>query len=79
MDKSAVTAGGADMSLRGRALDKSLLPDYVRRLNGEITSINTIEFGIGPNLRSDNFLMQVARENGGQHVYVDMLRRGRPE
>lgn len=31
----AVSAGGADMSLRGRALDKSLLPDYVRRLNAE--------------------------------------------
>jgi hypothetical protein len=31
----AVSAGGTDMSLRGRALDKSLLPDYVRRLNAE--------------------------------------------
>ena len=31
----AVSAGGGDMSLRGRALDKSLLPDYVRRLNAE--------------------------------------------
>ena len=31
----AVSAGGVDMSLRGRALDKSLLPDYVRRLNAE--------------------------------------------
>jgi len=53
--------------------------DKARRLNGGNTSVNTIEFGIGPNLRSDNFLMQLARENGGQHVYVDMLRRGRPE
>ena len=62
--------------------EPSLTPaqlEKVRRLNGEITSINTIEFGIGPNLRSNNFLMQVARENGGQHVYVDMLRRGRPD
>jgi hypothetical protein len=31
----SVAAGGNDMSLRGRALDKTLLPDYVRRLNGE--------------------------------------------
>ena len=38
-----------------------------------------LEFGIGPNLRTDNFLVQLARENGGQHVYVDMLRRGRPD
>lgn len=27
--------GGRQISLSGRALDKSLLPDYVRRLNGE--------------------------------------------
>ena len=62
--------------------EPSLTPaqlEKVRRLNGGITSVNTIEFGIGPNLRTDNFLVQLARENGGQHVYVDMLRRGRPE
>lgn len=31
----SVGAGGSGMSLRGRALDKSMLPDYVKRLNGE--------------------------------------------
>ena len=30
-----VDAGGANMSLTGRTVDKSLLPGYVRRLNGE--------------------------------------------
>jgi hypothetical protein len=61
--------------------EPSLTPkqlEKVRRLNGGITSVNAIEFGIGPNLRTDNFLVQLARQNGGQHVYVDMLRRGRP-
>ena len=31
----AVGSGGTGMVLRGRMLDKSLLPDYVRRLNAE--------------------------------------------
>ncbi len=31
----AVSAGGGDMSLSGKTIDKSLLPDYVRRLNSE--------------------------------------------
>ncbi|MGD9644847.1 MAG: hypothetical protein AB7U73_03990 [Pirellulales bacterium] len=51
--------------------------EKIRRLNGEVTSINTIEFGIGPDLRHENFLVKLARENGGQHVYVDMLNRRR--
>lgn len=31
----SVGPGGSGMSLRGRAIDKALLPDYVKRLNGE--------------------------------------------
>jgi MSHA biogenesis protein MshI len=31
----SVAAGGSGMVLRGRTLDKSLLPEYVRRLNSE--------------------------------------------
>lgn len=31
----AIGAGGAEMKIRGRALNASLLPEYIRRLNGE--------------------------------------------
>ena len=36
------------------------------------TAINSIEFGFGPQRRTDNFLMRLARQNGGEHVYVDV-------
>ncbi len=48
----------------------------VRRMNGS-TTIHTIEFGFGPQRRSDNFLVQLAEQNGGRHVYVDVARIGR--
>lgn len=35
-------------------------------------SINTIEFGSGPYRGDYNFLVKLARQNGGQHVYVDV-------
>lgn len=38
------------------------------------SSINTIEFGYGPSLEPNNFLVQLARRNGGKHVYVDVAR-----
>ena len=38
------------------------------------TTINTIEFGYGQQYDSDNFLVKLARQNGGQHVYVDVSR-----
>ncbi len=34
--------------------------------------IHAIEFGAGPKRRADNFLAQLARENGGKHIYVDV-------
>jgi len=39
--------------------------------------INSIEFGFGPQSRSNNFLQKLANKNNGQHVYVDIskLRR----
>jgi hypothetical protein len=43
----------------------------LRRLNGG-TVIHTIEFGNGPTGRRDNFLTRLARENEGQHAYVDV-------
>jgi von Willebrand factor type A domain len=50
----------------------------IRQLN-QGTSINAIEFGVGPpaplyNSRQHNFLQQLAAENGGQHTYVDVTR-----
>jgi len=36
------------------------------------TSINTIEFGSDGRRGDDNFLSRLARQNGGQHVYVDV-------
>lgn len=48
----------------------------IRRLNGGRTTINTIEFGEGAQPRRDNFLARIARDNGGQYVYIDITRRG---
>ena len=36
------------------------------------TSINAIEFGYGPQSDADNFLVRLARQNNGMHVYVDV-------
>jgi hypothetical protein len=46
----------------------------IRELNGGNTSINCIEFGLGPSLSAENFLVRLARENGGGHVYFDVSR-----
>ena len=40
------------------------------------TSINAIEFGYGVIRNSANFLVKLARENGGKHVYVDVSQLG---
>jgi len=45
----------------------------IRRRNRG-TSINTIEFGLGPQVRPDNFLQRLADQNGGRHGYVDISR-----
>lgn len=37
-------------------------------------TINVIEFGAGPNPGGENFLVRLARQNNGQHVYVDVTR-----
>jgi hypothetical protein len=44
----------------------------IRRRNRSEATINTIEFGSGPRPRGENFLMRLARENHGKHVYVDV-------
>lgn len=45
----------------------------IHRLAGGVT-INAIEFGYGPQQDADNFLVRLARENGGRHGYVDISR-----
>lgn len=44
----------------------------IRRRNRSEATINAIEFGSGPRPRGENFLMRLARENHGKHVYVDV-------
>ncbi|MHB8898972.1 MAG: vWA domain-containing protein [Thermoguttaceae bacterium] len=38
--------------------------------------INAIEFGIGPKQSGDNFLVKLARQNGGQYSYRDITKFG---
>lgn len=45
--------------------------ERLRQLNTG-TLINAIEFGVGPDPGGDNFLKRLARQSGGQHVYVDV-------
>jgi len=42
------------------------------RRNNKGTQIHAIEFGFGPARGADNFLKRLARQNGGQHAYVDI-------
>jgi hypothetical protein len=46
----------------------------IKELNAGVSVINCIEFGLGPSLEGDNFLKQLARENGGVHAYFDISR-----
>jgi hypothetical protein len=48
----------------------------IRALNRG-TIIHAVEFGVGPLRRGDSFLARLAKENGGQHTYVDVTRLGR--
>ncbi|MBN2473055.1 MAG: hypothetical protein JXB62_00505 [Pirellulales bacterium] len=58
----------ADQPVLGpRALEK------IQRMASGIT-IHAIEFGFGPQTQMDNFLVQLARQNGGKHGYVDVSR-----
>jgi hypothetical protein len=46
--------------------------DKIKKRNNGRSRIFTIEFGKGANLRADNFLKKLARENGGSHAYRDV-------
>jgi len=43
----------------------------IKRRAAGIT-INAVEFGFGPQSDPNNFLVQLARQNGGRHAYVDV-------
>jgi hypothetical protein len=47
--------------------------EKIRRRATGIT-INTIEFGAGPQQNPNTFLVQLAQQNGGQYLYVDVRR-----
>lgn len=49
----------------------------IRSMNAGHTTINTIEFGDRPQPRRDNFLSRIARQNGGQYVYIDVTKARR--
>ena len=53
--------------------DPQLTPKQLDRIDriGAGVIINTIEFGVGPQTKKENFLVKLARQSGGQHVYVD--------
>lgn len=48
----------------------------IAELNSGQTVINAIEFGLGPALSKENFLTQLAGQNGGEHTYVDVSQLG---
>ncbi len=48
----------------------------VQRMNSGQAAIHAIEFGFGPPLSGENFLMRLAAQNSGQHRYVDVAQLG---
>ncbi len=44
------------------------------RKNAVKTQINAIQFGNGPNPNASNWLAQLAQQNGGQYMYIDVNR-----
>ena len=62
------------------AAEPQLTPDQLNRVHrmNRGAAIHCIEFGFGPQLRRDNFLVRLAQQNGGEHAYVDISRLGRP-
>lgn len=48
------------------------LAEILRRNERVGATINAIEFGVGPDRGGTNFLVRLAEQNHGQHVYVDV-------
>lgn len=64
-------------------VDSPMSRDHVQRVINRSaslgTTINTIEFGRGPQRADSNFLIELADQTGGQHGYVDTLRLSGPK
>jgi hypothetical protein len=60
--------------------DPVLTSDELTRIHraNRGSAIHAIEFGYGPQRSGDNFLMRLARQNGGQHAYIDIAKLPRP-
>jgi len=56
-------------------LTSSELADVARWAGS--TVIHAIQFGAGPAHGGENFLMRIARQSGGKHVYVDITKLSR--
>lgn len=50
----------------------------IQQRNKGGATINTIEFGLGPKIRKENFLDRLAAQNNGGSVYVDISARAAP-
>lgn len=46
--------------------------NLIQKRNRSAASINTIEFGSGPQSSRESFMARLARQNHGQHVYIDV-------
>ncbi len=56
------------------ALTKDQL-QRIRRINDDRTAIHAIQFGLGPKVGGENnFIVQLADQNGGKYRYVDVTR-----
>ncbi len=49
----------------------------IKRMSPGIT-IHAVEFGLGPHPGGENFLTRLARDNGGKHKYVDIMKFSSP-
>ena len=58
---------GDDPKLTAKQLER------IDRLGGG-SIINTIEFGAGPQADTDDFMVKLARQSGGKHVYIDLTK-----
>jgi hypothetical protein len=56
------------------ALSDDELQQITRANRNYGASINTVEFGVGPPVNDNNFLVRLAGQNSGRHAYVDVTR-----
>lgn len=59
------------------ANEPKLYPGQLDKIRGRAAgiTIHAVEFGFGPQSQSNNFLVKLARDNGGKHGYVDISNR----